>query len=126
MGRYGVTCNAIRPRAATRLTVTPELKAAWEKRAAEGLAGAGTGMALLPVFPPPEAVSPVVVFLCTDEATNINGRTFFISGGEVALTSEPENIRTIFKDGIWTVDELCELVPKTLAAGLVNLSPPRE
>ncbi len=125
MGRYGVTCNAIRPRAATRLTVTPELKAAWEKRAAEGLAGAGTGMALLPVFPPPEAVSPVVVFLCTDEATNINGRTFFISGGEVALTSEPENFRSIFKDGIWTVDELCELVPKTLAAGLVNPSPPQ-
>ncbi len=125
MGRYGVTCNAIRPRAATRLTVTPELKAAWEKRAAEGLAGAGTGMALLPVFPPPEAVSPVVVFLCTDEATSINGRTFFISGGEVALTSEPESFRSIFKDGIWTVDELCELIPKTLAAGLVNPSPPQ-
>jgi len=32
MGIYGVTCNAIRPIAATRLTVTPELKAAWERR----------------------------------------------------------------------------------------------
>ena len=28
MGKYGVTCNAIRPGAATRMTVTPELKAA--------------------------------------------------------------------------------------------------
>ncbi|MFQ5925792.1 MAG: SDR family NAD(P)-dependent oxidoreductase, partial [Dehalococcoidia bacterium] len=31
MGRYGVTCNAIRPIAATRLTVTPELQAALER-----------------------------------------------------------------------------------------------
>ena len=125
MGRYGVTCNAIRPNAATRLTVTPELKAAWEKRAAEGMAGIG-GRAAIPIFPPPEAVAPMVVFLCTDEAANINGRTFFVSGGEVTLNSEPESFRSIFKDGIWTVDELFELIPKTLAAGLVNISPPKE
>jgi hypothetical protein len=125
MGRYGVTCNCIRPNAATRLTVTPELKAAWEKRAAEGMAGAG-GLAPIPEFPPPEAVSPMVVFLCTDDAANINGRTFFVNGGEVSLNSEPENFRSIFKDGIWTVDELCELVPKTLAADLVNIAPPKE
>ncbi|HEX5940530.1 MAG TPA: SDR family NAD(P)-dependent oxidoreductase, partial [Dehalococcoidia bacterium] len=31
MGRYGVRCNAIRPRAATRLTLSPELQEAWEK-----------------------------------------------------------------------------------------------
>lgn len=126
MGRYGVTCNCIRPRGATRLVVTPELKAAWEKRTATGLASAGIASALLPEFPPPEAVSPMMVFLCTDEAANINGRTFFVGGGEVSLNSEPENFRSIFKDGIWTVDELCELVPKTLAVGLVNPSPPKE
>jgi hypothetical protein len=71
-------------------------------------------------------VSPLVVFLCTDRAADINGRTFDASGGQLALYSEPENFRSIFKDGIWTVDELCDLIPKTLAKDLVNPSPPKE
>jgi len=133
MGRYGVTCNAIRPRAATRMTVTPELKAAWEKRAKMGMGAAGAeavaaGVPDLSAMAP-EAVSPMVVFLCTDEAANINGRNFLVTGGEVSLYSEPENWRSIFKEGTWTVDELCKLVPMTLAAGLINPSapaPPKE
>jgi len=129
MGRYGVTCNAIRPTAATRLTLTPELKAAWEKRTAAGLPGAGAraepAAALLMQMPPPEAVSPFVVFLCTDEAANINGRTFDVADGRISLYSEPENFRSISKEGIWTVDELCDLIPNTLAAGLVNPATPK-
>jgi len=126
MGRYGVTCNAIRPVAASRLTVTPELKAAQEKLAASGMAGAGITPSSSEGPPPPEAVSPFVVFLCTDRAADINGRNFDVGGGKLALYSEPENFRSIFKDGIWTVDELCDLIPKTLAKDLVNPSPPKE
>jgi len=127
MGRYGITCNAIRPRAATRMTVTPELQAAWEKRAKMGVGGPTAEAAGIPDLSAlaPEAVSPMVVFLCTDEAANINGRNFLVTGGNVSLYSEPENCRSIFKEGVWTVDELCDLVPKTLAAGLVNPSPPQ-
>jgi hypothetical protein len=129
MGRYGVTCNAIRPRAATRMTVTPELQAAWEKRAKMGMGGASADAAAAGVpdlsAMAPEKVSPMVVFLCTDEAANINGRNFLVTGGEVTLYSEPENWRSIYKAGTWTVDELCELVPKTLAVGLINPSPPQ-
>lgn len=77
------------------------------------------------IFMPPELVSPFVVFLCTDEAANINGRTFSVKGGEVHLFSEPQCIRSIYKKGIWTVDELCELVPNSVAAGLENPSPPK-
>ncbi|MBE0415630.1 MAG: SDR family NAD(P)-dependent oxidoreductase [Dehalococcoidia bacterium] len=134
MGRYGVTCNAIRPMAATRMTMTPELAAAWAKRAETGVGGpaipgvgapaeAGAPLAGLGAMAP-EAVSPFVVFLCTDEAANINGCNFSVGGGDIRLFSEPQHIRSIHKKGIWTVDELCELVPTTLAAGLVNPSPP--
>ena len=125
MGRYGVTCNVIRPRAATRLTLTPELKAAREKLATTGLEGVGLSPTSPAGPPPPEAVAPLVVFLCTDESANINGRDFIVGGGEINLLADPTNMRAIYKDGIWTVDELCEVVPKSLSAGLVNLFAPK-
>jgi len=134
MGRYGVTCNAIRPRAATRMTMTPELEAAWQKRAETGIAAAPPGAAApatgaAPVFDfsslEPEAVSPFVVFLCTDEAADINGCNFLVCGGEVHLFSEPQQVKSIYTKGLWTVDQLCEIVPVSLAAGLVNPSPPQ-
>jgi len=121
MGRYGITCNALRPAAATRLTLSPELKAAREKRAAAGLGAESDAGQLLP-----EAIAPFVVFLCTDEAANINGCTFQIRGGEVHLMTDPVAIKSIYKAGIWTVDELCKLAPMSLALGLVNPSPPKE
>ena len=39
LGRYGVTANAIRPRAATRLTLSPEMEAARARREAASAAG---------------------------------------------------------------------------------------
>jgi len=125
MGRYGVTCNAIRPAAATRLLITPELKAAWEKRAEAGMLDGPPPWEEMEKLRP-EDVSAFVVFLCTDEAANINGCTFTVSSGELHLLSEPQPIRSIYTQGPWTVDELCELVPKSLAKGLVNPSPPKE
>ena len=123
LGRYGVTCNAIRPMAGTRMTLTPELKAAWGK--SMGISDTDLDNFMTTIFTPAECVSPFVVFLCTDEAANINGRTFSVMGGEIHLYSEPEYIRSIYKKGIWTVDELCELVPGSLATGLENPSPPK-
>ena len=75
----------------------------------------------------PETVAPIVLYLATDEAANITGRVFACSGGRVALFAEPEEVKAIYKDhkkdGPWTLDELIELVPKTLAVGLVNPAP---
>ena len=126
MGRYGLTCNAIRPGAATRMTMTPELMAAWEKRKTTlGDSGLPSGDMPDLAAMAPEAVAPIVVFLCTDEAANINGCTFDTHGGDIGLYSEPTVIKSIHKDGIWTLDELCKLIPNTLAQGLVNPSPPK-
>ncbi|MFA5374678.1 MAG: SDR family NAD(P)-dependent oxidoreductase [Dehalococcoidia bacterium] len=131
LGRYGIICNAIRPRAGTRMTMNESVQAAWSKSGGSGL-GAATGETLEEYLPPPEYVSPFVVFLCTDVAAkaNINGRTFLVVGGKVSLYSEPELTKTITKDwqknGPWTLDELIARVPKELAQGLVNPSPPKE
>jgi NAD(P)-dependent dehydrogenase (short-subunit alcohol dehydrogenase family) len=122
MGKYGATCNCIRPRAATRLTVSPELQAAMDRARAQGTAmpiEAGVDISKLD----PDAIAPFVVYLATDEAANINGRTFLLTAGQVSLYTEPVAEKTIYKDGMWSVDELATVIPATLAAGLINPAP---
>jgi 3-oxoacyl-[acyl-carrier protein] reductase len=123
MGKYGVTCNAIRPRAATRLTISPELAAAIENAQAQGTTTPAVAE-VAAILPLPEYIAPFVVYLATDEAANINGCTFLLAGDQIALYSEPVTMKTIYKAGVWTLDELSVIVPSTLAVGLINPAPP--
>ena len=67
--------------------------------------------------PGPEGIGPVLVYLASDEAASINGKVFYTSGGWLALYSEPVKKKTIIKEeGLWTVEELIEQVPKVLLA----------
>jgi 3-oxoacyl-[acyl-carrier protein] reductase len=91
MTKYGVTSNAIAPRARTRMTEgtfgnipTPEGFDAWD----------------------PDNVAPWVVYLCTEEASHISGQCFIVTGGEVHLIEQHHTVRSINKDDRWTVDEL--------------------
>jgi NAD(P)-dependent dehydrogenase (short-subunit alcohol dehydrogenase family) len=130
LGRYGVTANAIRPRAATRLTLSPEMEQARARREAAAAAGQGqadtaaqeaiSGMDAMR----PELVAPLVVYLCTDDASEVNGRDFVVGGGEISLVSLPKPERSIYRDGGWTVDTLAKVFPTTLGAGLKNPQPP--
>lgn len=124
MGRYNVTCNAIAPEAATRFTLSPDVVEGFKKRYESGLITKERLDELLGV-PPPEHLSPFVVYLASDLAANINGQVIRLSGGEITLYSEPIRMKSIFKpEGKWTQEELADLIPKTLAAGLVNPAPP--
>jgi len=113
MGRYGVTCNAIRPAAATRLTITEELEKAWEK--------AGQAHIIERIKQAKaEDIAPIVVWLASDEAAGVTGRTFLVQTGKISLYSEPVEEKTLAKVSGWTVDELFSAMPTTLAADLVN------
>jgi len=65
-----------------------------------------------------------VVFLSTDAAANINGCIFGARGGTIDLYPHLVPIKSIFKQGRWTLDELLRIIPTTLAVGLVNPAPP--
>lgn len=116
LGRYGVTCNAIAPRAWTRLTATipdarpnqPQQQGTTEERLA----------ALHP-----DMIAPMTTFLATDAAWNINGQIFHVYAGHVSVLQHPVPWRTVFKHGMWTLDELTEAVPGLLE-GTTNPAPP--
>jgi len=68
----------------------------------------------------PEVIAPLVVYLCTDAAANINGRDFLIGGNEISIMSTPQRERTIYREGGWTLETLDVVFPRTLGAGVVN------
>jgi NAD(P)-dependent dehydrogenase (short-subunit alcohol dehydrogenase family) len=130
LGRYGVTCNSIAPGAATRMTMSvPD--AARQARARAGIGGATAAAPVveirrpeLPTLRDPEYVAPMVVWLCTDAAWNINGKVFHVSGGNISLAFEESPFRQINKQGTWTLDELATLVPSQLMRDIPNPAPP--
>ena len=142
LGRYGVTCNAIAPAAATRMTASIP-QASRDLRARAGIQQGGGGAAP-PAAPPapapaaapaaamgtpmagadPEMVAPMACFLATDYAWNINGQIFSVQGGTVSVVNHPLTYRSIHKQAMWTLDELDQMVPRHLLAGVANPAPP--
>jgi NAD(P)-dependent dehydrogenase (short-subunit alcohol dehydrogenase family) len=110
LGGFGITCNAIAPMAATRLTV-----GMGEMAAKFGL-----------VIPEPEYIAPLIAYLASDAAWNVNGQIFYVFGGSVCLSQPPAPRRTIFREGGWTVDGLIEAVPTQLLQFVENPGPPAE
>jgi NAD(P)-dependent dehydrogenase (short-subunit alcohol dehydrogenase family) len=120
LGRYGVTCNAISPGAATRMTAT--VPDAARQRGAQ--AGIQRPPPAAPAARDPEMVAPMAAYLASDDAWNINGYIFGVAGGSVSVLHHPTAMRTIWKPDMWTLDELTDLVPNQLLAGVPNPAPP--
>jgi len=110
----GVTCNAFCPGAKTRLSTGGEyeekINALYEK---ECLTKEQKYRALNPSYP--GLLTPLVVYLSTDDAAHINGQVFSIAGGYIGLFPEPEEVFLGYKDeekdGLWTMDEIANLGP---------------
>jgi NAD(P)-dependent dehydrogenase (short-subunit alcohol dehydrogenase family) len=118
VGRFGITCNVIRPRAATSMTMRPELIAAWEKAGRHDLIKETQAMT-------PEGVAPLVVFLASEPADSINGCTFLVYRGFVGLYDEPVAREKLSKEGgDWTPEELVDAIPRTIGKGRVRELPP--
>ena len=118
MGRYGVTANAISPSASTRMTTSvPE-----EARTLRASRGITTGTSTT-LRGEPEDIAPFVTWLASDESSHVNGHVFHVTAGLVSLLNEPDPVKTIHKEGRWTLGELAKVFPATLGLELHNPAP---
>ena len=129
LGKYGITSNVLAPMAATRMTLDQKVKDGMKKRFDKGLITREHYEEMINM-PSPEFVPPIVTYLATDEAANVNGQVFGAGGGRIARYSRPEEIAAIYKDfekdGPWQLEDIIRLAPKTLLAGYVNPAPPAD
>lgn len=125
LGHDGVTCNAICPEAATRLTANDYTLYYLRDCYKAGMMSDAQLQFLLNLRGP-EFVAPFYAYLATDAAAAINGRVFRVGDGQVALLADPFDLKAIYKDedlGPWTVDELSRIVPLSLSLELSPVPP---
>jgi len=97
---FGITANAIRPLAAWRGTPQERMSPVMKKS-------------------PPEEISPLVVYLASEQSGNVNGRIFEVWNGHVGIFVEPPPVQEVVtKQGTFTPEELAKLLPQTLTKGL--------
>lgn len=99
--RAGIRVNAIVPIAFTRMTSDLPIFGGQNKEAEIG----------------PQFISPMVVYLASDAAKKLNGRFFFLSGGQI------KEMRVVMNEGatktadagLWTAEEIAANIERILA-----------
>src|SRR5215467_4350266 len=122
LGRFGVRCNAIRPRALTQSVQSLGQTAFRQSQSLERALGKHSlgNRGDIRTEGGPEHVAPLVVWLCTDAAKNVNGRTFYVCGDEIGLFSEPELVRSLSRTGGWDLDTLDDYARERLLGDLID------
>ncbi len=113
LAKYGVTANAIMPSGATRMIdSTPRGRAVFEET------GKWPSEMAVGTDKDPDNVAPLVVYLASDHAANVNGQVFHSYGYSYTLLEQPHAVRSIKADGRWDPEELAKVFPETLGTDL--------
>jgi len=114
VAKYGITVNAIVPRAVTDMTDSIPA----ERKAAKDASWAGSSITLRGT---PAQVAPAVIYLASDEADWVNGQVVGIAGDKLSLWTHPSEAVEAFMPGGWSVQSVRELFRATVGAALQPL-----
>lgn len=110
MQKYGVTCNALFPGAATRMTDTIP---------AGRMPGASVSSEEAAESPMnPANVVPIIIYLSSDEAADVTGQCFGASGYKISRYTHMKPDRVLMNQGPWDIDQLFKVFKATLGVGL--------
>src|SRR5881628_449938 len=113
MAKYGVTVNAIMPSGATRMIdSTPRGRAVFEQT------GKWPSEQAVGTDRDPDNVAPIVVYLASDGAANVNGQVFHARGYGYTILAQPHAVRHIRHQRRWDPEELTKIFPETLGGNL--------
>ena len=97
MGRFNVRSNCVSPFAWSRLIGTIPTDTEEEKARVARMMAMGA-----------EKIAPLSVYLLSDEAKDVTGQIFAVRMNELFLMSQSRPIRSVHRDGGWTVESLAE------------------
>jgi NAD(P)-dependent dehydrogenase (short-subunit alcohol dehydrogenase family) len=100
LGRYGVTANCISPGARTRMTETIIRRSPTGLGADDGGFDAGD----------PDNISPLVVWLGSEESSEVNGQIFAVRGGHIGVIETAAVGPEVDKGSRWEPSELGPVV----------------
>ncbi|GGL65946.1 SDR family oxidoreductase [Halocalculus aciditolerans] len=102
LDRYNVRVNAVMPTAYTRMIEDiPEEKQPFTR---EDM--------------PPERVASMIGYLLSDAADGITGSTLRVAGEQVGVVSHPELVRSGYRDGGWSAEDLADGFTDDVAEGV--------
>lgn len=96
-GKTGITVNVLAPNAYSRMTASLFPEGSEERFA-------------------PEKVSPAIAWLCSDDAQDISGQQFVISGNRVHLLYPAAHLIGDKAEGSWTPQEIGDEIRKSVAS----------
>ncbi len=114
VSKFGITVNAISPRAVTDMTnsipehIRKKKDASW---ADTSVVRRGS----------PEQVAPAVVYLASDEADWISGQVIGIGGDKLSLWSHPREVAEAFVFGGWSVENMRTMFRSSVASELQSV-----
>ena len=65
-----------------------------------------------------EDVAPLLVFLCSDAASEITGQCIGLGGDKLSLWAHPKEVSVAFRDSGWTADAIAAVFASSVGAQL--------
>jgi hypothetical protein len=62
----------------------------------------------------PEDVSPMAVYLLSDQSKHITGQVYSVVGDKIAVWSQPKEVRAMYNEGRWTPEQIDERLMATV------------